>query len=94
MNSRTREDILAILEEEGPLMKVIELALAFWVRRNPNEPVPEGLIPPEQLEELHKVERLLLLFLPEMAEEGILEFDAKYVRLKETANGYCNYVAG
>ena len=78
----TRETILDILREHK-MVKVIEIALQMWLRVNLRE-VPSIWRPtPEELAEIQKIERLLVLFLPQMLEDGIIDTDYKHVRLKE-----------
>ena len=79
-----RDTILSILKEHK-MMKVVELALQVWLRQNHRE-IPDIWHPiPEEQSEIQKTERLLLLFLPQMQEDGLVDIDPdyKYIRLKE-----------
>lgn len=78
-----RDTILSILKEYK-MMKVIELALQVWLRQNGKE-IPAVWHPtPEEHSEIQKTERLLLLFSPQMQEDGLVDIDPdyKYIRLK------------
>lgn len=83
MNGKMKDTILSILRERQ-MMKVIELALQVWLRQN-NKEIPDIWQPtPEERDEIQKIERLLLLFLPQMQEDGLVDIDPdyKYIRLK------------
>lgn len=79
-----KEMILSILKEQG-MIKVIELAIQVWQRQNHKE-IPDIWRPtPEEHGEILKTEGLLLPFLPQMQEDGLVDIDPdyKYIRLKD-----------
>ena len=78
-----RETILSILREHK-IMKIVEVALQVWARQNQKK-IPKGVWrpTPEELAEIQKTERLLMLFFPQMLEDGIIDTDWKHVRLME-----------
>jgi len=72
-----RELIIEVLEEHK-FLKTIELALQVWLRKNKRE-IPDIWEPTkEEHEEILKTERLLMLFLPQLKEEGLVDIDPDY----------------
>ena len=65
------------------MMKITEIAAEMWLRANHREVPPIWRPTPEELAEIQKTERLLMLFLPQMLEDGIIDTDWKHVRLME-----------
>jgi len=79
--SKMRDIIINILQEYK-FMKVIELALQVWLQQN-NKQIPDIWQPTsEEQEELQKTERILLLFLPQMKEDGLVDIDPDYKCIK------------
>jgi len=75
-----REMILTVLKEEQT-MKMVELATTIYLKQTHRE-VPEVWWTSEkERAEIYQVEESLLPFLRQMRKEGLVEFDAKYIRL-------------
>lgn len=76
-----RDIIISILQEHK-FMKVIELTLQVWLRETGRK-IPNIWEPtPEEHEEILKTERLLMLILPQMKEDGLVNIDPDYKYIK------------
>ncbi len=81
-----KELILTILKEEG-MMKVTELAMEVWCRQN-HFTAPDIWYPtPVEHEGILKTKRLLMLFLPQMLEDKLVNMtlDYKWITLGRMA---------